>query len=192
MRRPLDNSAPCQALPDWQRHREQQGRSAEAMRARRTTPQPGVTGSDHSRCGWLPSAGAAAGTVARQRMARCPAAMASTIQHRRMRPARPVAGAWTFGDDQFTNYGHSTVVLDRLCPDSSAQPATAPRLCRARRQAHRRRALATRPYPDQPHPGWKSRQAVPGFRLASGKRSFNLVLGLAAITAGRRASPRES
>lgn len=35
-------------------------------------------------------------------------------------------------------------------------------------------------------PGWKDRQPVPGFRLAPGK-SFNLVLGLAAIAAGRRA-----
>ena len=96
----------------------------------------------------------------------------------------PGGRSWAFGDDQFTNYGHSTVVLDRLV---LIHP----------RNLHLLRAYAVPGdrligdvhwpphYPDMP-PGWKNRQAVPGFRLAPG-RSFNLVLGLAAITAGHPA-----
>jgi len=96
----------------------------------------------------------------------------------------PGGHSWTFGLDEFTNYGHNTVVLDRLV------------LIHPRNQ----RLLGAYAVPGErvvgnvywpPHyagmpPGWKDRQPVPGFRLAPGK-SFNLVLGLAAMTAGRRA-----
>lgn len=95
----------------------------------------------------------------------------------------PGGRSWAFGMDQFTNYGHSTVVLDRLV------------LIHPRNQ-HLLGAYAVPGgrvignvywpphYPGMP-PGWKDRQPVPGFRLAPGK-SFNLVLGLAAATGGRR------
>lgn len=96
----------------------------------------------------------------------------------------PGGHSWTFGLDDFTNYGHSMVVLDRFV------------LIHPRNQ----RLLGAFAVPGQrvvgnvywpPRyaglpPGWKDRQPVRGFQLAPGK-SFNLVLGLAAITAGRRA-----
>ena len=97
----------------------------------------------------------------------------------------------TFGDQQFTNYGHITVVVDRvvlLDPDnehlvgSYVVPTDL--------------LVGTVPWPPK-YPGtpsipgiptaWKHRQPVDGFRLAPGK-TFNMVLGVAAIAAGRRAT----
>lgn len=92
----------------------------------------------------------------------------------------------TFGDQQFTNYGHATVVLDRvvlLHPHnerligSYAVPGA---------------VLIGAPggwppkYPGMPS-AWKDRQPVHGFRLAPGK-TFNMVLGVAAIAVGRATS----
>jgi hypothetical protein len=103
----------------------------------------------------------------------------------------PGGQAWAFGFQQFTNYGHTTVVLDRVVllrphnehlVGSDAVPGAVivgvvhwpPK------------------YPGTPAgPGvpaaWKHRQPVHGFRLAPGK-TFDMVLGVAAITGGRRAT----
>jgi len=87
----------------------------------------------------------------------------------------------TFGNQLFTNYGHVTVVLDRvtlLGPRNErlvgayAVPGTL--------------LIGTVPWPPEPSRGfplpstWKHRQLVHGFRLAPGK-SFNMVLGVTAI-----------
>jgi hypothetical protein len=97
----------------------------------------------------------------------------------------PGGRTWAFGWDQFTNHGRTTVVLDRaalLRPrnehlvGSIAVPGD--------------QVVGARYWPPKGiglPPGWKHRQPVPGFRLAPGK-SFNLVLGVAAITKGRHAS----
>jgi len=91
----------------------------------------------------------------------------------------------TFGDQQFTNYGHDTVVLDRVVllhprnerlVGSYAVPGAV--------------LIGTVHWPPN-YPGipaaWKDRQPVHGFRLAPGK-TFNMVLGVAAISAGRATS----
>lgn len=93
---------------------------------------------------------------------------------------RPVA----FGFDQFTNHGHTTVVLDRVV------------------LLHPRNERLIGSYavpgdwllgedhwpPENPAlpPTWKDRRPVHGFHLAPGK-TFNLVLGIAAISSGHRA-----
>jgi hypothetical protein len=91
----------------------------------------------------------------------------------------------TFGDQIFTNYGHATVVLDRvvlLHPHNErlfASYAVPGALL-----------IGTAPWPPSykgiPYT-WKHRQPVPGFKLAPGK-SFNMVLGLAAIAKGEEAT----
>jgi hypothetical protein len=99
----------------------------------------------------------------------------------------PGGRTWAFGWDQFTNHGHTTVVLNRVV------------LLRPRNE-HLADAIAVPgdevvgltywpPKGTGLPPGWKHRQPVPGFRLAPGK-SFNLVLGVVAITQGRHASSR--
>jgi hypothetical protein len=82
----------------------------------------------------------------------------------------------TFGDERFSNHGHTTLVLDRVS---------------LRHPLHMRLVgsfavpgiglagvgLGFPPtYPGLP-PSWKHRQGVHGFRLAPGK-SFNMVLGV--------------
>ena len=91
----------------------------------------------------------------------------------------------TFGDERFTNHGHTTVVLDRVAllhphnerlVGSYAVPGTL--------------LIGTVPWPPKyagMPPAWKDRQPVHGFRLAPGK-SFNMVLGVAAAGPGRAAS----
>ncbi|HVB41747.1 MAG TPA: hypothetical protein VNF47_03435 [Streptosporangiaceae bacterium] len=91
-----------------------------------------------------------------------------------------------FGDQQFTNHGHdAVVVVDRVV------------LLRPRNE----RLVGSYAVPGdwvigvvfwppeyaRMPPTWKYRQPVRGFRLAPGK-SFNLVLGVAAIAAGRATS----
>lgn len=97
----------------------------------------------------------------------------------------PGGQPWAFGFDQFTNYGHTTVVLDRVVlwhprnehlVGSFAVPGD--------------RVVGVVHWPPrnpQTQPAWKDRQLVHGFRLAPG-RSFNMVLGIAAIAGGRRAT----
>jgi len=97
----------------------------------------------------------------------------------------PGGHLWAFGFQQFTNYGHTAVVLDRvvlLRPHneqligSYAVPGD--------------RILGIVHWPVRNHqtqPAWKDRQPVRGFRLTSGK-SFNMVLGVAAIAGNRRAT----
>ena len=81
----------------------------------------------------------------------------------------------TFGDQQFTNYGHATVVLDRvllLHPHNErligayAIPGT--------------EVVGVIPWPPK-YPGmaqgWDHRQSVQGYRVAPGK-TFNMVLGV--------------
>jgi hypothetical protein len=93
---------------------------------------------------------------------------------------RPVA----FGFDSFTNYGHTTVILDRV----------------VLLHPHNEHLIGSYAVPGGTINGvmhwpvrnpnwprvWKDRQSVHGFRLAPGK-SFNMVLGIAAVAAGRRA-----
>ncbi len=91
----------------------------------------------------------------------------------------------TFGDQLFTNYGGTVVVLDRVV------------LLRP----HHQRLIGSYAvpgviaigsvrwppkYPNMP-PGWKHRQPVHGFRLAPG-RAFNMVLGIVATTSSRATS----
>jgi hypothetical protein len=86
----------------------------------------------------------------------------------------------TFGDQQFTNYGSTAVVLDRvvlLHPHNERLIGS---------YAVPGESLIGAPgdwppkYPGMP-PGWQHRQPVHGFRLGPGK-TFNMVLGVAAIT----------
>jgi hypothetical protein len=95
----------------------------------------------------------------------------------------PYGGPQTNGLQVFTNFGSTTVVLDRVV------------LLRPRNQ----RLLGSYAVPsgnflvgnphgwppkDSPLPsGWKHRQPIHGFRLAAG-RAFNIVLGVAPITKG--------
>jgi hypothetical protein len=97
----------------------------------------------------------------------------------------PGGRTWAFGLQSFTDYGKTTVALDRVAllhprnehlVGSYAVPGG--------------RVLGVVHWPvrnPQTQPGWKDRQAVHGFRLAAGK-SFNMVLGVAAIAGGRRAT----
>ena len=93
----------------------------------------------------------------------------------------------TFGDERFTNRGHRTVVLDHV----------------GLRNPHGLRLLGVyvapgvswlvgqqRGWPpDGPlPPTWKHRKPVGGFRLAPGK-SFNMVLGMTAITMPSGSTP---
>lgn len=99
----------------------------------------------------------------------------------------PGGQTWAFGLDQFTNYGHTAVVLDRVVlvrprneqlVGSYAVPGD--------------RVVGVVHWPPanpQTQPAWKDRQPVHGFRLAPGQ-SFNLVLGVAAISGSRRATSR--
>jgi hypothetical protein len=90
-----------------------------------------------------------------------------------------------FGDQQFTNYGDTTVVLDRvvlLRPHNERLVGS---------YAVPGELLFGAVYwppdgPGQP-PTWKDRRPVHGYRLAAGK-TFDMVLGVAAVTSGRRAT----
>ncbi len=97
----------------------------------------------------------------------------------------PGGHAQAFGDQQFTNHGHATVVLDRVV------------LLHPRNE----RLIGSYAVPGQwvigvvfwpPRyrhmpPTWKDRQPVHGFQLAPGK-SFNMVLGLIAAAPGQASS----
>ncbi|HUC59384.1 MAG TPA: hypothetical protein VMA95_18420 [Streptosporangiaceae bacterium] len=97
----------------------------------------------------------------------------------------PGGQAQTFGDQQFTNYGHRAVVLDRvvlLRPQnerligSYAVPG--------------RLIVGTVPWPPTGSglpSTWKNRRPVHGFRVSPGK-SFNMVLGIEAVTPNRATS----
>ncbi len=97
----------------------------------------------------------------------------------------PGGRSQTFGFDQFTNYGHTTVTLERVVllhphnehlVGSDAVPGD------------RVIGVAHWPPSNPPsQPAWKDRQPVHGFRLAPGK-TFNMVLGIAAIADGHRAT----
>jgi len=81
----------------------------------------------------------------------------------------------TFGDQQFTNYGHATVVLDRvvlLHPQNE-------RLIGSYAVPGRELVGVVQwppTYAGTPS-GWKDRQPVRGYRVAPGK-TFNMVLGV--------------
>ncbi len=98
----------------------------------------------------------------------------------------PEGGPQTSGLQVFTNYGHTTLVLDRVV------------LLHPRKQ----RLIGSYAVPGDsvignPHgwppkyagmpPAWKHRQPVHGFRVAPG-RAFNMVLGVAPITSRRSTS----
>lgn len=91
----------------------------------------------------------------------------------------------TFGTERFTNHGHDAVVLDRVA------------LLRPRNErlvgsyaVPGMWLIGVEPWPPD-YPGmpstWKDRRPVPSFRIAPGT-SFDMVLGVAAITAGRASS----
>jgi hypothetical protein len=97
----------------------------------------------------------------------------------------PGGEAQTFGTERFTNHGAVTVVLDRVVLQdprnehligSYAVPGAT--------------LIGVVPWPPGyaglPS-GWKDRRPVRGFRLAP-RRSFNMVLGVAATRPGRAAS----
>jgi hypothetical protein len=98
---------------------------------------------------------------------------------------RFVSKLQTFGDQQFTNYGHATVVLGRVALlhphnehliGSYAVPGDL--------------VIGVVPWPPKyagMPPTWKHRQPVHGFRLAPGK-TFNMVLGVTAAGPGRATS----
>jgi hypothetical protein len=100
-------------------------------------------------------------------------------------PAR-VGHPITFGDERFTNHGHTTLVLDRVglrhpsqvrLVGSYAVPGTY-----LVGVAHWPPRYAGIP------PSWKHRQLVHGFRLAPGK-SFNMALGVSATGGPLARSP---
>jgi hypothetical protein len=96
----------------------------------------------------------------------------------------PGGRAWTFADQQFTNYGKVAVVLNRVV------------LVRPRNErligsyaVPGLQEIGTVPWPPR-NPGlpitWKKRQPVHGYRVLPGK-SFNIVLGVAAVRDSHRA-----
>jgi hypothetical protein len=94
-------------------------------------------------------------------------------------------GPFTFGVQIYTNFGHTTVVLDRVVLlDAHNQRLIGSYAVPGRE------GVGTIPWPPTGSrrfplpPGWSDRQPVHGFRLAPGKE-FNMVLGVAAIRAGR-------
>lgn len=102
----------------------------------------------------------------------------------------PGGHSWAFGLTQFTNYGDVTVILDRVV---LLHPRNEQLIGSYAMPGDLIVGVVRWPpkYPGTPSvPGvpsaWKHRRPVHGFRLARGK-SFNMVLGLAAIAAGRRA-----
>jgi hypothetical protein len=84
----------------------------------------------------------------------------------------------TFGDERFTNHGHTTVVLDRV----ALRHPRHVRLIGSYAVPGVGLAGVGRGWPPRYSglpPTWKYRQPVHGFRLAPGK-SFNMVLGVVA------------
>jgi hypothetical protein len=83
---------------------------------------------------------------------------------------------WAFGIDQFTNYGHTTVVLDRvvlLRPHNE-------RLIGADVIPGTREPIGAITWPPNltsVRGAWKTRQPVRGFRVAP-RKTFNMVLGV--------------
>ncbi len=98
----------------------------------------------------------------------------------------PGGGPQTFGDELFTNFGNTTVTLDRVVLLHSSHQ----RLIGSYAVPGDLLIGASGDWPPR-YPGmpatWKHRQPVHGFRLASGK-SFNMVLGIVATTSGRATS----
>ncbi len=98
----------------------------------------------------------------------------------------PAGGPQTSGLQVFTNYGTTTVILDRV----------------VLLHPHNQRLIGSYAVPGEslignPHgwppkyagmpPAWKHRQPIHGFRLSPGK-TFNVVLGVAPVTTHRSAS----
>jgi hypothetical protein len=84
----------------------------------------------------------------------------------------------SFGDEQFTNHGHDTLVLDRV---GLRRPRNV-RLVGSIAVPGIYGLGVTHEVPprySEPPPTWKHRQPVHGFRLAPGK-SFQMVLGVVA------------
>jgi hypothetical protein len=98
-------------------------------------------------------------------------------------PAR-IGQPVSFGDEQFTNHGHATLVLDRV---GLSQPRNV-RLIGSIAVPGTDGIGVVHGFPPRYRelpPTWKHRQPVHGFRLAPGK-SFQMVLGVVA-TGGRPA-----
>jgi hypothetical protein len=87
----------------------------------------------------------------------------------------------TFGTEEFTNEGHSTLVLDRV----GLRDAPNLRLIGAYADPGRLLVGEVEGWPPRPSPGfplppnWEQRQPVSGFRLGPGK-TFNMVIGVTA------------
>jgi hypothetical protein len=97
----------------------------------------------------------------------------------------PGGRTWAFGLTSFTNYGHTTVVLDRV---ALLHPHNEHLIGSYAVPGARVVGVVYWPVRNPPtQPAWKHRQPVHGFRLAAGK-SFNMVLGIAAIAGGHRAT----
>jgi len=98
---------------------------------------------------------------------------------------RFVSTLQTFGDQQFTNHGHATVVLDRV---TLLHPHNERLIGSYAVPGDLVIGIAAWPpkYAGMP-PTWKDRQPVHGFRLAPGK-TFNMVLGVTAADPGRATS----
>lgn len=97
----------------------------------------------------------------------------------------PGGRPWAFGLESFTNYGHTAVIVDRVV---LARPRNEHLVGSYAVPGSRVVGVVQWPVRNpQTQPAWKDRQPVPGFRLAPGQ-SLNLVLGIAAIAAGRRAT----
>jgi hypothetical protein len=98
------------------------------------------------------------------------------------RVGQPIA----FGEEVFTNYGHATVVLDRV----SLQDPHNERLIGSDAIEGGSVLIGAEYWPPSVAAvasTWKLRKPVRGFRLAPGK-SFNMVLGVIATAAGQASS----
>ncbi|HET9896238.1 MAG TPA: hypothetical protein VFQ44_15020 [Streptosporangiaceae bacterium] len=99
----------------------------------------------------------------------------------------PGGRAQAFGFDQFTNFGQTTVVLDRVV---LLHPRNERLVGSYAVPGDRVVGVAHWPPSNPPaQPEWKNRQPVHGFRLAPGK-TFNIVLGIAAVAGSRRGISR--
>jgi hypothetical protein len=101
----------------------------------------------------------------------------------------PVGHPVTFGDERFTNHGHTTVVLDRV---SLLRPRglrmlgsyAVPGVWVVGTQ----RGWPPRFFKGSRPPTWDSRRPVSGFRVAPG-RQFNMVLGVVAVSTPLASAP---
>jgi hypothetical protein len=107
------------------------------------------------------------------------------VSHGNICVTRFVSRRQTFGFEQFTNNGRSTIILDSVV---LLHPHSERLIGSYAVPGERTIGVVPWPpmYPGMP-PAWQHRQPVHGFGLAPGK-SFNMVLGVAATGTGRATS----